>query len=54
MRTANVDGLVTRSISGHLTEIMQRHYSTVSGAEQSGGIGRVIQAGGDSESGMQG
>jgi len=42
-RNANVEGLVTKSISGHLTDRMKDHYSTVSAAEQSEGIGRVIK-----------
>jgi hypothetical protein len=42
MRTAQVEAIVTRSISGHLTERMQEHYSTVSGAEQRAGIAKVI------------
>jgi integrase len=33
-RTAQVSDLVTRSISGHATEAMQRHYSTVQAEEQ--------------------
>lgn len=33
-RAAQVTDVITRSISGHLTEGMQRHYSTVSGEEQ--------------------
>jgi hypothetical protein len=41
-RAAKVADLVTRSISGHLTESMQHHYSTVSSAEQRDGIARVI------------
>jgi predicted double-glycine peptidase len=40
MRTAQVEAIVTRSISGHLTERMQEHYSTVSGAEQRAGTRR--------------
>jgi hypothetical protein len=32
-RAAQVTDLVTRSISGHLTEKMQAHYSTVNGGE---------------------
>ncbi len=43
MRNANVEGLVTKSISGHLTDRMKDHYSTVSAAEQCEGIGRVIK-----------
>jgi hypothetical protein len=42
MRTAQVEAIVTRSISGHLTERMQDHYSTVSGAEQRASIAKVI------------
>lgn len=38
-----MDALVTRSISGHLTEQMQHHYSTVSGAEQRDSIAKVIE-----------
>lgn len=34
--------VVTRSISGHLTERMQHHYSTVNAEEQRGSIARVI------------
>lgn len=41
-RAAKVEDLVTRSISGHLTERMQHHYSTVRGTEQREGIARVI------------
>jgi integrase len=40
MRTAQVEAIVTRSISGHLTERMQEHSSTVSGAEQRAAIAR--------------
>jgi integrase len=40
---AQVNDLVTRSISGHLTEAMQRHYSTVNGAEQRAALARVIR-----------
>ncbi len=48
--------MVTRSISGHLTEGMQRHYSTVSGDEQRQALAKVIdltrfQAGLDGGSG---
>jgi len=42
-RTARVDALVTRSISGHLTERMQHHYSTVNSDEQRHGIAKVIE-----------
>lgn len=41
-RAAAIEGLVTRSISGHLTERMQRHYSTVNADEQRQSIARVI------------
>jgi hypothetical protein len=33
-RAAQVGVLVTRSISGHATEAMKRHYSTVAPEEQ--------------------
>jgi len=42
MRAAQVEAIVTRSISGHLTERMQDHYSSVSGAEQRASIAKVI------------
>ncbi len=41
-RKAQMDPLVTRSISGHLTEVMQHHYSTVQDAEQREGMAKVI------------
>jgi len=41
-RAARVQDVVTRSISGHLTEDMQRHYSTVSGDEQRQALAKVI------------
>lgn len=41
-RAARVEAIVTRSISGHLTERMQHHYSTVRPEEQREGIARVI------------
>ncbi len=41
-RAANVHDVVTRSISGHLTEEMQVHYSTASGDEQRQSIAKVI------------
>jgi integrase len=41
-RAAQVEDIVTRSISGHLTEDMQRHYSTVSGDEQRVALAKVI------------
>jgi hypothetical protein len=42
-RNARVDDLVTRSISGHATEQMQRHYSTVSDREQAEGLAKVLR-----------
>jgi hypothetical protein len=41
-RAAEVRDIVTRSISGHSTEAMQRHYSTVSGKEQREGLAKVV------------
>ena len=41
-RAAKVNDIVTRSISGHATETMQRHYSTVAPAEQREGVAKVI------------
>jgi integrase len=41
-RAARVQAIVTRSISGHLTEQMQDHYSTVDPREQREGIAKVI------------
>jgi hypothetical protein len=38
-----VEDLVTKSISGHLTDRMKDHYSTVSPSEQSEGIDRVVK-----------
>ena len=42
-RAAEVRDIVTRSISGHSTEAMQRHYSTVSGKEQREGLAKVVE-----------
>lgn len=42
-RVAQVHDVVTRSISGHLTERMQDHYSTANRSEQREGIARVIE-----------
>ena len=42
-RAAQVNDLVTRSISGHLTEQMQRHYSTVNPTEQREALAKVIR-----------
>ena len=41
-RAAKVESLVTKSISGHLTDRMKDHYSTVSPGEQRESIGRVL------------
>lgn len=41
-RLAEVRDLVTRSISGHATEAMQHHYSTVQAVEQREAIGKVF------------
>lgn len=41
-REAGVRDIVTRAISGHATESMQRHYSTVRGQEVADGLARVI------------
>jgi integrase len=41
-RAAEVGDLVTRSISGHATEAMQRHYSTVALEEQRRGLANVL------------
>lgn len=42
-RAVQVEHLVTKSISGHLTDRMKDHYSTVSPIEQRESIGRVLQ-----------
>jgi integrase len=42
-RAAKVESLVTKSISGHLTDRMKDHYSTVSPGEQRESIGRVLR-----------
>ena len=42
-RAAQVADVVTRSISGHLTDTMQRHYSTVNGGEQREALAKVIR-----------
>jgi hypothetical protein len=41
-RAANVSDIVTRSVSGHATEVMQHHYSTVSADEQRNSLAKVI------------
>ncbi len=42
-RAAQVNDLVTRSISGHLTESMQHHCSTINGNEQREALAKVIR-----------
>lgn len=42
-RTAEVRDIVTRSISGHATEQMQRRYSTVTDQEQAASLTRILQ-----------
>ena len=42
-RVANVEAIITKSISGHLTEQMREHYSTVSPVEQRESIGRLLR-----------
>jgi integrase len=41
-RAAQVHDVVTRSISGHATESMQRHYSTAQAEEQRQAVGSVL------------
>lgn len=41
-RAAEVKDIVTRAISGHATETMQRHYSTVHAEEIQAGIAKVV------------
>lgn len=45
-RAAEVNDLVTRAVSGHATEAMQAHYSTVSSAEVKAGLAKVISLAG--------
>lgn len=45
-RAAQVKDIVTRSISGHATEEMQDHYSTVDGDEQRGALAKVVSLAG--------
>lgn len=51
MRIAKVEAIVTKSISGHLTDRMREHYSTVTPDEQRASIGNVIQLFGRQKSG---
>jgi hypothetical protein len=41
-RAASVESLVQKSISGHSTDAMKDHYSTVNAAEQRTSIARVV------------
>jgi integrase len=45
-RAAQVGDLVTRAISGHATETMQHHYSTVAAEEKKQAIAKVIDLAG--------
>jgi len=45
-RAAEVKDVVTRAVSGHATEAMQRHYSTVSAAEMRNSLAKVIDLAG--------
>jgi len=45
-RVADLEGVVTMSISGHRTERMRDHYSSVSAGEQRDGIGKVLHLAG--------
>ncbi len=42
MRLAKVEGIVTKSISGHQTDRMREHYSTVTPDEQRRSISNVV------------
>jgi hypothetical protein len=45
-RAAEMKDLVTRAISGHATEQMQQHYSTVAQSEMRQGIAKIISLAG--------
>ncbi len=51
MRLAKVEAVVTKSISGHQTDRMREHYSTVTPDEQRRSIGNVVSLFGPSKSG---
>ena len=53
-RAAEVKDIVTRSISGHATEQMQQHYSTVNPEEMRSGLAKVISIGGFREAHAEG
>jgi hypothetical protein len=42
VRDERLSDIVTRAISGHATETMQRHYSTVASTEVRAGLAKVI------------
>jgi integrase len=42
-RLANIEAVVTKSISGHKTERMREHYSSVQPSEQRDSIGRLLR-----------
>ena len=42
-RLANVEAIITKSISGHKTERMREHYSSVQPSEQRESIGRLLR-----------
>ena len=50
-RAARVESIITRSISGHLTERMQHHYSTINASEQREAIARVVSLFGGEDGG---
>ena len=51
MRRAKVEAIVTKSISGHQTDRMREHYSTVSPDEQRQSIRNVVKLFGPRQSG---
>jgi hypothetical protein len=53
-RAAEVKDVVTRAVSGHATEEMQRHCSTVNQLEIRNGLAKVISLGGFSKAMEQG
>jgi hypothetical protein len=42
-RLANVEAAITKSISGHKTDRMREHYSSVQPSEQRESIGRLLR-----------
>lgn len=45
-RAGEVNDLVTRAVSGHATEMMQHHYSTVNPSEVRDGLAKIISLAG--------